>query len=101
MILSQSYLIITDGFCVYLSNPSLITRSLGRNLDLRDASLSKKFARHLKKICKRFVKDLKYTHLMVLVLVLMVLVLVLKVLTAPALILMILSQSYLISTDEF
>ena len=44
-ILAQSYLIITDGFCGYLSNLSLISQSLShsvtRNLDLRDASESK------------------------------------------------------------
>ena len=41
MILTQSQFIFTDGFCGYLSNLSLITQSLSRNLDLRDASASK------------------------------------------------------------
>ena len=31
MILAQSYLIITDGFCGYLSNLSLISQSVGRS----------------------------------------------------------------------
>ena len=41
MIVAQSYLIFTDGFCGYLSNLSLISRSVGHNLDLRDACASK------------------------------------------------------------
>ena len=32
---------VTDGFCGYFSSLSLITQSVGRNLDLRDASASK------------------------------------------------------------
>ena len=31
---------ITDGFCGYLSNPSLISQSVSRNMDLRDARKS-------------------------------------------------------------
>ena len=41
MILAQSYLVVTDGFCGYLSNLSLISQSVSRNMDLRDASASK------------------------------------------------------------
>ena len=43
MILTQSQFILTDGFWGYLSNLSLISRSLTRNLDLRDSSASKKY----------------------------------------------------------
>ena len=43
---SKQYLlnpnVFADGFCGYLSNLSLISQSVGRNLDLRDASTSKK-----------------------------------------------------------
>ena len=41
MILAQSYLIITDGLCGYLSNLTLFSRSHIRNLYLRYASTSK------------------------------------------------------------
>ena len=34
-------MVIIDGFCGCLSNLSLITRSVSRNLDLRDANASK------------------------------------------------------------
>ena len=41
MILAQSYNLFTEGFCGYLSNLSLISQSVSRNMDLRDASASK------------------------------------------------------------
>ena len=42
MILAQSYLIFTDGFCGYLCN---LVCLVSRNMDLRDASASKNIAR--------------------------------------------------------
>ena len=42
MILTQSQLIFTDGFCGYLSNQkTTVSQSVSRNMDLRDASASK------------------------------------------------------------
>ena len=40
MILTPSYHMITDRFCGYLSNPSLISRLVSRNMNLRDAKKS-------------------------------------------------------------